>query len=1221
MKRKLCRILGLLAVSVVLLSVCSVVFASGATFSNVIMTIGADETQRNLTWYSEYNAAGEVRYGKSENGQLPDEYMVAKAIAAKALKPGYYTYKATLACLEENTSYVYCLVVGDTVSELRTFEVYDFGDSFSFAFITDPQTNNATHAAAWTNALDKIKNNFDEVSFLVSGGDQTEDPSNERNYDYFISDHLSSLAIATTIGPPHDGTARYANHYNLPNVSSVYGIGDDGANYFYKYNNVLFMHLNVESTDFDGHIAFVENTLKDNPDCTWNIVVLHYTYITARDRSTVSAIVNGRKELMDDFNRLGIDVVLSGHDHMYTRSKMMLNGTELSGDMVDDETNTVTDPKGTLYLSGIKVSKGNSFGQVEQHDDDQYIAKNLNFPDSKSERTGATIFQVTDTSLVLKSYFLDTDQPEQFDHFTIKKTSTVQPSEDPYYTIKFVADPDASFGDDTDLSMFADRRYTALTPDVPELYLPSGSAGEGELYDWSWAYYELGGNGTEVSEFAYGKQYVAYLVSTVTPISNTLYLASTAVPASYIYTWSDAWAIVQRCPNEAFTLVLNENVTLASGDAATLNLPVNVTLDLNGKTLNTTKLSYLVVFASGSDGSVFRTITSQAGGTMEAGREVVRLNSDSGATITLSFGSESSQPLTVSCKYLTFATSFFKVKSTLNLDIYEGSYTISEGSVVYVRNTNATTTSYNTYTVNVRDAQFKFSGESTGFVRSASTATANYYAGTNSHIEAAGCSFTDTYTANHSSSRPLIREDIWKGTATFTDCDFNGMSIGCDANGTVFSQCGGITIGEGCTFTNSATTFKEDDDFSFVTDKVTAASGCILARTNGTGTVEVVKQADAAYITWHNPVGYSECWKKGTIPVYLGESSFTVGGNTYSLVVNGEIAAASEDTAYSFKSEEGYLYRLNESTDSWQISRDGGESYSDIIYELHTFYGTNLDLGNTLDLNFYFAKNYVTDPESYAVIERTYANGKTDEQILAMDQWSEDGTKNYHVISYPGLAAKEMCDKVSVTIYDSSDTAISETKTDSIRSYAMRVLALEEWESAYTTLVDMLNYGAAAQEYFNYATNDLANKELTEAQKTLATEEVEYNNIYVKPDNYYGTNLDLESRIRLNFYFTGVQEGMTAKVTYTDHLGNSVTDEPVEFKKNNSTYQASVEGLVVADGDTAITCKVYNQDGSEYTSVTDSINSYVFRAKESYPWLENIAKFSASAYDYLHRND
>jgi hypothetical protein len=56
-------------------------------------------------------------------------------------------------------------------------------------------------------------------------------------------------------------------------------------------------------------------------------------------------------------------------------------------------------------------------------------------------------------------------------------------------------------------------------------------------------------------------------------------------------------------------------------------------------------------------------------------------------------------------------------------------------------------------------------------------------------------------------------------------------------------------------------------------------------------------------------------------------------------------------------------------------------------------------------------------------------------------------------------------------------------------------------------LVDMLNYGAAAQTQFGYRTDDFANKNLTEAQKAMATGPVACSNNQVAGTNYIGSNL------------------------------------------------------------------------------------------------------------------
>ena len=108
----------------------------------------------------------------------------------------------------------------------------------------------------------------------------------------------------------------------------------------------------------------------------------------------------------------------------------------------------------------------------------------------------------------------------------------------------------------------------------------------------------------------------------------------------------------------------------------------------------------------------------------------------------------------------------------------------------------------------------------------------------------------------------------------------------------------------------------------------------------------------------------------------------------------------------------------------------------------------------------------------------------------------------------------------------------------------------------------------------------------------------------------------------LNFYFTGVTRDMYATVSYTNHSGEekSYRVETADFFRNNNAYQARVNDLAIADGNTLVTCTVYKADGSVYAQATDTMNSYVARALnagEKYQWMESIAKFSASAYNYL----
>ena len=87
---------------------------------SVNLTVGSDETSRNLTWYANSETAGQVQYAKKsdmKDGQFPSEYQTADAISAQSNESGFYSNQATMRNLDENTEYVYRVVNGETVSE------------------------------------------------------------------------------------------------------------------------------------------------------------------------------------------------------------------------------------------------------------------------------------------------------------------------------------------------------------------------------------------------------------------------------------------------------------------------------------------------------------------------------------------------------------------------------------------------------------------------------------------------------------------------------------------------------------------------------------------------------------------------------------------------------------------------------------------------------------------------------------------------------------------------------------------------------------------------------------------------------------------------------------------------------------------------------------------------------------------------------------------------
>lgn len=272
-------------------------------------------------------------------------------------------------------------------------------------------------------------------------------------------------------------------------------------------------------------------------------------------------------------------------------------------------------------------------------------------------------------------------------------------------------------------------------------------------------------------------------------------------------------------------------------------------------------------------------------------------------------------------------------------------------------------------------------------------------------------------------------------------------------------------------------------------------------------------------------------------------------------------------------------------------------------------------LGNSLDFQFGVDKTKFEDITGvYAVVEKG-----TVTKTIPATQW---GTANqYYTISYDGLAAKEMTDEIRITIYNAEGEAISDTKTDSVRGYVLRIFN-DQNTVGKTMLVDMLNYGAAAQTYFGYKTDDLANSRFTDAQKAFGTKTMEtVSDIRTQGPNYAGTRLVLESRIQMQVAFKGVTTDMYATYSYTDHLGTKqvITVAGKDFVDVGGMYAIELNQMVYADARYEVMITVFYADGTVYGSAKDSIESYANRFAATMPLVEALMKFTDSAKTYLHQ--
>ncbi|MFR5747557.1 MAG: fibronectin type III domain-containing protein [Thomasclavelia spiroformis] len=383
------------------------------------LTVGKDETEMNLTWYANTSEIGTVEYAKaSEDGEFPSEFTTVNATGNQSNDNGFYYNQATLTNLEENTKYVYRLVNNDTVSKTYEFTTEDFDESYNFILAGDPQigaSGNATNdTEGWKKTLQDSINKFDP-DFILSAGDQVNTASNESQYSgYLASEYLTNTPQANVVGNHDSSSNAYSQHFNLPNVSDK-GATTAGSDYWYVYNNTLFMNINSNNMSTAEHKAFMEEAIAANPDARWKVVSFHHSVYSVANHAVEGDILQRREELTPVFDELGIDVVLMGHDHVYVRSNIM-KGMQV----VTDTSNlqSVTDPDGVLYVTANSAS-GSKYYNIKTDISTEFVAK----MDQSKQRSISNI-EVNENEFKITTYLYDANNDDWavLDTFAINKT-------------------------------------------------------------------------------------------------------------------------------------------------------------------------------------------------------------------------------------------------------------------------------------------------------------------------------------------------------------------------------------------------------------------------------------------------------------------------------------------------------------------------------------------------------------------------------------------------------------------------------------------------------------------------------------------------------------------------------------------------------------------------------------------------------------------------------
>ncbi|WP_208414587.1 metallophosphoesterase [Paenibacillus castaneae] len=458
---------------------------------DISLTPGADESKLNFAWYSSVNPVGAVvqmaKVTDVVDGIFPTDKALSFDGTSSPAVTGFNSNKVTATNLEPDTQYVYRF--GDGTDE-NWSEAYDYKtpnpDSYTFMYVGDPQIgasgNADTDTIGWKRTMKLAKDNFPNIDFVMSAGDQVDTATSEAQYDLYTSpDQLKNLPVATTVGN-HDTSINYEYHFNVPNLTTFGGQTVSGkivnGDYSYTYGDALYMVINSNSSSTADHAVFMRQTVAANPDAKWRFVTLHHDIYGAGSAHSTSDSVARRIYLQPVIDELDIDLVFTGHDHSYARSYPLYNN-DVQTQFKDGQGNDIN-PSGTSYFTANSAtgSKYYALAPIAEYYSESRIQHNkLSFSTVTVTPTTFTYdtYEIeSDDSLTLIDSYKVVKKPED-----AKVYAKADDKASVYYAIKnanAVKNLDTTFTFDSTKMKLKDAAL--VTPDTGSFVVDSSKAGE-----------------------------------------------------------------------------------------------------------------------------------------------------------------------------------------------------------------------------------------------------------------------------------------------------------------------------------------------------------------------------------------------------------------------------------------------------------------------------------------------------------------------------------------------------------------------------------------------------------------------------------------------------------------------------------------------------------------------------------------------------------------------
>ncbi|MFK5915394.1 MAG: metallophosphoesterase family protein [Woeseiaceae bacterium] len=388
-----------------------------------------------IRWQSENDFKGVVKFGE-------DQAQLNKVELETASKT---VHEVRITNLKPNTTYFYS--AGDEseaqfkgnnywfktspLKQTKTFRFWVTGDQ---GYANKIQTDVRDAAYSW--ASKHTRNNKTPALFdlwLTTGDNAYRSGTNEQFQTGFFEPYkqiLTNTPVWPTYGNHDARRWVFYDIFTLPTQAESGGVASGSEHYYsFDYADVHFLMLDTQdsSHDVDGDmlqwlkkdLAFAKKQNKK-----WLVAVFHHppyskgSHDSDNEKDSGGRLVSVRENILPLLESSGVDLVLSGHSHMYERSDLLACHYSDSSQFKKEFVRSNNNSRYTKKESGISLNSGTVYTVIGSSSKlDNGPLDHPALPHSLHE-AGSMIIDINQNSL--KAYFINNNGKVK-DQFEIVK--------------------------------------------------------------------------------------------------------------------------------------------------------------------------------------------------------------------------------------------------------------------------------------------------------------------------------------------------------------------------------------------------------------------------------------------------------------------------------------------------------------------------------------------------------------------------------------------------------------------------------------------------------------------------------------------------------------------------------------------------------------------------------------------------------------------------------